>query len=216
MNTADMISTQQTNVYSMSLIIYLSMNSTKLNGVNTQQLDSLMNTLKAIPDASKATFFVKTEWNSKEEGGGGGFCVRSSAKNFEIGGQSIQRNSSYTTLMDFPPEFSGEGKGPTVCEACMSSLGACITQTIVAHATARGINLDSITIDLEGNIDLRGFTGISSDVRPGAQGFKVNVNIKSSSASKEQISELYEIGKKLSPAFDTLTNGTSVIGVNSS
>jgi uncharacterized OsmC-like protein len=118
--------------------------------------------------------------------------------------------------MDFPPEFSGEGKGPTVCEACMSSLGACITQTIVAHATARGINLDSITIDLEGNVDLRGFTGISSDVRPGAQGFKVNVNIKSSSASKEQISELYEIGKKLSPAFDTLTNGTSVIGVNSS
>ena len=216
MNSADMISTQQTNVYSMSLTIYLSMNNTKLNGVNTQQLGSLMNTLKAIPDASKATFFVKTEWNSKEEGGGGGFCVRSSAKNFEIGGQSIQRNSSYTTLMDFPPEFSGEGKGPTVCEACMSSLGACITQTIVAHATARGINLDSITIDLEGNIDLRGFTGISSDVRPGAQGFKVNVNIKSSSASKEQISELYEIGKKLSPAFDTLTNGTSVIGVNSS
>jgi uncharacterized OsmC-like protein len=193
------------------------MNNTKLNGVNIQQLDSLMNTLKAIPDASKATFFVKTEWNSKEEGGGGGgFCVRSSAKNFEIGGQSIQRNSSYTTLMDFPPEFSGEGKGPTVCEACMSSLGACITQTIVAHATARGINLDSITIDLEGNIDLRGFTGISSDIRPGAQRFKMNVNIKSSSASKEQISELYEIGKKLSPAFDTLTNGTSVIGVNSS
>jgi uncharacterized OsmC-like protein len=49
--------------------------------------------------------------------------------------------------MDFPPQFSGEGKGPTVCEACMSSLGACVTQTIVAHATARGINLDSITID---------------------------------------------------------------------
>src|ERR1043166_2919858 len=131
MNSADMISTQQTKVYSMPLTIYLSMNSTKLNGVNAQQLGSLMNNLKTIPEASKATFFVKTEWNSKEEGGG--FCVRSSAKNFEIGGQSIQRNSSYTTLMDFPPEFSGEGKGPTVCEACISSLGACITQTIVAQ-----------------------------------------------------------------------------------
>ena len=141
-------------------------------------LGSFMNTLKAIPDASKATFFVKTEWNSKEEGGGG-FCFRSSTKNFEIGGQSIQRNSSYITLFDFPPEFAGEGKGPTVCEACMSNLGVCITQTIVAHATARGINLDSIIIDLEGNIDLRGSTGISSDVRPGAQGFKVNVNIYS-------------------------------------
>lgn len=66
MNSANMISTQQTNVYSMPLTIYLSMNSTKLNGVNTQQLGSLMNTLKVIPDASKATFFVKTEWNSKK------------------------------------------------------------------------------------------------------------------------------------------------------
>ena len=129
---------------------------------------------------------------------------------------SLSKEIAATQLLWTFLEFSGEGKGPTVCEACMSSLGACITQTIVAHATARGINLDSITIDLEGKIDLRGFTGISSDVGPGAQGFKVNVNIKSSSASKEQISELYEIGKKLSPAFDTLTNGTSVIGVNSS
>lgn len=42
------------------------MNGPKLNGVNTQQLGSLMNTLKVIPDASKATFFVKTEWNSKK------------------------------------------------------------------------------------------------------------------------------------------------------
>jgi len=191
------------------------MNSTKLNGVNTQQLGTLMNTLIEKPNTSKATFFVKTEWNGKQEDGGG-FCVRSSMKDFDIGGQTIERNSSYTMLFDFPPQFSGEGKGPTVCEACMSSLGACVTQTIIAHATARGILLDNITIELQGNIDLRGFTGISNEVRPGAQEFKVNVNIKSSSASKEQIAEIYEIGKKFSPAFDTLTNGTSLIAVNTS
>ncbi len=133
-----------------------------------------------------------------------------------MGGQTIQRNNTYTMLFDFPPQFSGEGKGPTVCEGCMSSLGACITQTIVAHATARGINIDSITIDVEGNIDLRGFTGLSMDARPGAQGFRLNVNVKSTTASKEQISQLCEIGKKFSPAFDTLTNGTSVVVVNSS
>jgi uncharacterized OsmC-like protein len=191
------------------------MNAAKLNGVNTQQLGSLMNTLIERPNISKATFFVKTKWNDKRENSGG-FCVKSSMKDFEIGGQTIQRNGGYTMLFDFPPHLSGEGEGPTVCEACMSSLGACITQTIISHATARGIHLDDITIDLEGNVDLRGFTGISSEVRPGAQEFKVKVNIKSSSASKEQIAEIYEIGKRLSPAFDTLTNGTSVIAVNTS
>lgn len=51
------------------------MNGSKLNGVNTQQLGSLMNTLIEKPDTSKATFFVKTEWNDKQEDGGG-FCVR--------------------------------------------------------------------------------------------------------------------------------------------
>ena len=66
---------------------------------------------------------------------------------------------------------------------------------------------------MEGDVNLRGFTGISNDVRPGAQQFRVNMNIKSKTASIEQLNE-YEIGKRFSPAFDTLTNGTSVVLVN--
>jgi uncharacterized OsmC-like protein len=80
---------------------------------------------------------------------------------------------------DFPNQLSGQGKGLTVCEYCMGSLAACLTQTIVAHATSRGIQIDGIDIDVEGDVDLRGFTGISSDVRPGAQQFRVNMKIKS-------------------------------------
>lgn len=200
----------------MARTVYQLMSNARINGVNPQQLSGLLNTIKEHPDASKAKFFVKTEWKCEDEDDSGGFYVRSSCKDFQLGGQTIQRNKSYAMVFDFPPQFSGEGKGPTVCEGCMSSLGACITQTIVAHATARSINIDSISIDIEGNIDLQGFTGLSTDTRPGAQGFRLNVNIKSTTASKEQISQLYEIGKRFSPAFDTLTNGTSVIAVNTS
>src|SRR5918995_4876818 len=90
--------------------------------------------------------------------------------------------------------------------SCMGALAACLTQTIVAHATSRGIHIDSIDINVEGDVDLRGFTGISNEIRPGAQQFRVNMNIKSNNASNEQINELREIGKRFSPAFDTLTN----------
>jgi uncharacterized OsmC-like protein len=93
----------------------------------------------------------------------------------------------------------------------MGALAACLTQTMVAHATSRGIRLDNIEIAVEGEVDMRGFAGISDKVRPGVQQFRVNMNIKSSSASKEQLDELREIGKRFSPAFDTLTNGTSVV-----
>jgi uncharacterized OsmC-like protein len=156
------------------------------------------------PEMAKATFSVKSEWN-------GGFSVTSSSKGFRIGGQNIERNTEYKAQYDFPDQLSGEGKGSTVCESCMGSLAACLTQTIIAHAISRGIQIDSIIIDVEGDVDLRGFTGISNDVRPGAQQFRVNMNIKSNTASKEQINELYDIGKRFSPAFDTLTNGTSVV-----
>lgn len=46
----------------------------------------------------------------------------------------------------------------------------------------------------EYNVYLRGFTDISNDVKPGAQQFRVNMNIKSTNASEEQINEL-EIGE---------------------
>jgi uncharacterized OsmC-like protein len=178
------------------------------NGVNTQVLNTVFESMRNHPEMAKATFSVKSAWN-------GGFSVTSTSKGFRIGGQNIERNTEYRTQHDFPDQLSGEGRGPTVCESCMGSLAACLTQTIVAHATSRGIQIDSIDIDVEGDVDLRGFTGISNDVRPGAQQFRVNMNIKSNNATKEQINELYEIGKRFSPAFDALTNGTSVVLVNS-
>jgi uncharacterized OsmC-like protein len=175
-----------------------------LNELNTQMLNTVFESMRNHPEMAKATFSVKSEWN-------GGFSVTSTSKGFRIGGQNIERNTEYNAQYDFPDQLSGEGRGPTVCEYCMGSLAACLAQTIVAHATFRGIHIDSIDIDVDGDVDLRGFTGISNDVRPGAQQFRVNMNIKSNNASKEQIKELYEIGKRFSPAFDTLTNGTSVI-----
>ena len=180
----------------------------RFNRVNTQILNTVFESMRNHPEMAKATFYVKSEWN-------GGFSVTSSSKEFHIGGQNIERNTEYKAQYDFPNQLSGEGRGPTVCEGCMGSLAACLTQTIVAHATSRGIQIDSIDIDVEGDVDLRGFTGISNDVRTGAQQFRVNMNIKSNTATKEQINELGEIGKRFSPAFDTLTNGTSVVLVNS-
>jgi hypothetical protein len=120
----------------MARINYQSMSNGRINGVSPQQLGSLLSTLKDHPDASEARFFVKTEWKCQDEHDSGGFYVRSSCQDFQLGSQTIKRNATYTMVYDFPPEFSGEGKGPTVCEGCMSSLGACITQIIVAHATA--------------------------------------------------------------------------------
>ena len=183
-------------------------NNDEFNGINTQILNTAFDSMRNFPERAKVTFSAKSEWN-------GGFSVTTTSKDFRMGGQNIERNTEYKTQYDYPNQFSGQGIGPTVCEACMGALGACLTQTIVGHATSRGIKIDSIDINVEGDLDMRGWTGISNDVRPGAQQLRVKMNIKSDTASKEQINELYEIGKRFSPAFDTITNGTSVVVVKS-
>jgi hypothetical protein len=68
----------------------------------------------------------------------------------------------------------------------MGALGACLIQTIVGHATSRGIKIDSIDINVEGDLDMRGWTGISNDVEPGAQQLRVKMNIKSDTAQRNK------------------------------
>ena len=57
-------------------IIYKSIRTGRINGVNPQQLGGLLNTLKDHPEASEARFFVKTEWKCQDEGESGGYYVK--------------------------------------------------------------------------------------------------------------------------------------------
>jgi uncharacterized OsmC-like protein len=163
-------------------------NNDEFNGINTQILNKAFDSMRSLPEMAKVTFSARSEWND-------GFSVTTTSKDYRMGGQNIERNTEYKTQYDYPYQFSGQGRGPTVCEACMGALGACLTQTIVGHATSRGIKIDSIDINVEGDLDMRGWTGISNDVRPGAQQLRVKMNIKSDTVSKEQINDLYEIGR---------------------
>jgi uncharacterized OsmC-like protein len=174
-----------------------------INGLNMQVLSTMVSNIKNQPEMAKAKFSVKSEWE-------GGFQVKSNCKSIKMGTNEVARENIREMIHDFPTQFSGDNNGSTVCESCMASLGACITQTIVLHASAMGIQMDSISIDLEGDIDLRGFSGISDMVRPGAQEFRINIHLDSKTASKEQLEKLYELGKKFSPAMDTLTHGTTI------
>ncbi len=175
-----------------------------VNGVNMEVLGMMLENIKKQPEMAKTTFSVRSEWN------GEGFHIKSKCKSIKMGKNEAARTNINTIVYDFPPQFSGGDNGPTVCESCMASIGACIAQTMVLHASAMGIHLDNIRIDVEGDIDIRGFAGLSKTVKPGAQQIRVGINIKSRTATKEQIQTLYEIGTRLSPAVDTLINGTSI------
>jgi hypothetical protein len=81
-----------------------------------------------------------------------------------------------------------------------------MTTTLVYHAAVRGIKLEEVESELEGDLDLRGFFGISDEVRPGYQEIQVNFKVKTDAENLETLKELI----KLSPVYDVVSSGTRV------
>jgi len=74
---------------------------------------------------------------------------------------------------DEPVAYLGSDKVPNPVETILAALGSCLAIGFAYNAAARGINLDALDILLEGDLDLRGFLGISDKVRPGYQNIKI-------------------------------------------
>jgi uncharacterized OsmC-like protein len=81
-----------------------------------------------------------------------------------------------------------------------------MTTTMVYHAAVRGIKLEEVESELEGDIDLQGFLAISDKVRPGYQEIRVNFKVKTDIENVDRLKAL----TKLSPVYDVVSSGTNV------
>ncbi len=77
---------------------------------------------------------------------------------------------------------------------------------MVYHAAVRGIKLEEVESELEGDIDLKGFLAISDKVRPGYQEIRVRFKVKTDAENVERLEAL----SRLSPVYDVVSNGTRV------
>ena len=75
-----------------------------------------------------------------------------------------------------------------------------MTVGYVAQCAVRGITLEKLEIETEGDIDLRGFLGIDPAVPPGYESLSYTVRIKGS-GTKEQFAEVHEAVMATSPNF---------------
>lgn len=85
-------------------------------------------------------------------------------------------------------------------------LAGCLTKTLVYHAAVGGIKVEAIESGLEGDLDIRGFLGLSNTVRSGLQNIRVNFKLKTDADYIEKLKAL----SKHSPVFDMTSHGTNV------
>ena len=177
--------------------------STLLNGVNVDQLVATVNAIQENPDLARFQFRAHNEW-------AGGGQSRTTVQSFYGAGQEdTSRNRPFILEGDEPPVLLGSNAGPNAVEAVLHALASCLSVGFIYNAAARGIDVDSLSFDLEGDLDLRAFLGLSEEVRPGYEGIRLTYRLKSD-APQEKIVELCEYVKKTSPVLDIIRNPVPV------
>ena len=123
--------------------------------------------------------------------------------------QSNVQLRDHKLIVDEPKSFGGKDEGPSPVELILAALATCQEITYKAFATALGINLESVSVNLNGTLDLQGFLGLNKNTRPGFQNITGNVDIKSSS-SQTEIDKLISIVNQHCPVLDILTKGVPI------
>lgn len=127
-----------------------------------------------------------------------------SAESCQVDGlRSEAKIRQFTMTVDEPPSLGGTDAGPNPVELVLAALATCQEITYRAYATALGIPLDSVSVKLEGSLDLRGFFGVKDDVRAGFREIRAVVNLKSS-ASAADLAKLKDVVDAHCPVLDIL------------
>jgi hypothetical protein len=83
-------------------------------------------------------------------------------------------------------------------EFLLHALAGCVTTTTVLHAAARGIEIESLSTTLVGDIDLQGLLALG-DVAPGYQSIRIEMDIKATNASDTELDDLLQYAQAHSP-----------------
>ena len=162
-----------------------------VNGINVDDLFALIEGVKRNAATGKTDWRVTTTWQ-------GGARSRAQVDGFVIGGERVPRQFSID--IDEPRELGGTNRFANPQEHLIAALNACLMVGYVAQCAVHGITLESLAIETEGEIDLRGFLGIDPAIPPGYENLSYTVRIKGS-GTKDEFAKIHQAVMATSPNF---------------
>jgi uncharacterized OsmC-like protein len=172
------------------------------NGVDTPTLFKTLDLVKSQPHLAKFQFRARNRWQS-------GTLSETTMETFSGAGGEHAHKTTFTASADHPAVLVGEDRAPLPIEFLLHALASCITGGIANIAAARGVTLTEVESTLEGDINLLGIFGMSTEVRNGYQGIRASFSIKGD-APPETLQEIVAQSRARSAVFDVLTNGVPV------
>lgn len=95
-------------------------------------------------------------------------------------------------------------------ELVLVALGFCYSVGFVENAAARGIELEEMAYEIEGDRDVRSFLGTGDGSRAGFTEIRAKAIVKAPRASDQELQELCAYVQDTSPVKDVLANPVPV------
>lgn len=112
-----------------------------VNGVPVAAVSGLVDVVQQEPDKGQTKWNAVTTWK-------GGFDCESKIRD-------------HTIHMNEPDALGGTDTAPNMVETILAAYGSCLTVGYTMNAALRGIEIKDLKVEVEGDLDLAGFFGIS-------------------------------------------------------
>lgn len=173
------------------------------NGVDVDRLVQTIGAIEQDPGIGRFTFKAKTDWT---EGGTSTGRIAS----FTHAGQETAHATVHTLVGSEPAVLLGDDAGANAVELVLAALGFCYAVGFAYNAAARGIGLEELSYEVEGDLDLRTFVGLGGGPRAGFTEIRVKGTAKASNADAATLEELCQYVQDTSPVRDIIANTTPV------
>lgn len=144
-----------------------------VNGIDTEQVAAVASKIANGENYGKFKWRAKNQWID-------GSRNQSTIQGFYAGGEeNTDRKQALTVDADQPIFLAGHNTAPNSVEHLLHALTSCLNTTLVYHASVQGIPLEEVIVNAEGDMNTKGFFGISDDVKRGYENIRINMQVKS-------------------------------------
>ncbi|RDI52701.1 OsmC family protein [Nocardia mexicana] len=117
------------------------------------------------------------------------------------------RINGHTLVVDEPVTAGGGDGGPDPIGLALAALGACQLATYRFHAARLGVEMTSLTVDVEASLDMGPVFGIDRPAQPGAVRMRVRVG---GPQDPDRYRELQRLVESSCPVLGLMQEKTSV------
>jgi uncharacterized OsmC-like protein len=165
------------------------MTTTTLNQVNLAAVGALVAAIQHDPAQAQTVWRTEVNWQG---------AFRTEARSRELA----------PIAFDEPPALGGDDSAANPVEQILGALGSCLAIGYAANASAAGIKINDLRIELEGDLDLHPFLGLA-DGNAGFSQIRARVHLDAD-ADPGAVQALHEKVVATSPVGHTITRPVAV------